>query len=97
MSLKQLEEVQKIIRSIACDYFDWNYDWECYSNLEDNIFIKFKCSGQDFEDPLIRILIKNSKIIKIKSSDSGLIDLLKSFKKDIEIKLQGIQVTKNPD
>ena len=90
MSLKQLEEVQKIIRSIACDYFDWNYDWECYSN-PDNIFIKFKCSGQDFEDPLIRILIKNSKIIKIKSSDSSLIDLLKNFKKDIEIKLQKIQ------
>ena len=90
MSL-QLEEVKKIIRDIACDYFDWNYAWECYSNSEGNIFIKFKCSGQDFEDPLIRILIKNSKIPKIKSSDSSLSDLLKNFKKDIEIKLQKIQ------
>lgn len=91
MSLKRLKEIQKIIRNIACDYFDWNYAWECYNNSEGNIFIKFKCSGQDFEDPLIRILIKNSKIPKIKSSDSSLSDLLKNFKKDIEIKLQGIQ------
>ena len=91
MSLKRLEEIQKIIRIIACDYFECNYDWECYNNSEGNIFIKFKCSGKNFEDNLIRILIKNSKILKIKSSDSSLIDLLKSFKKDIEIKLQKIQ------
>lgn len=62
--MEKLKHLENEIKEIACNYFDWCYDWDCFYVSDRCISINFKCNGQDFEDILVNITIENNKIIE---------------------------------